>query len=274
MSKLKQIIREEIQKVLSKTPTIELNTSFLQSQDDFERGGDEGYTVWKPEFKNGLKANQQNFTSSGKSAIPVQKIKFEQGFNEEPIKLELYNFFKSFNDKWVAGNSLGQRLLIEEFMFLDKRNSDIGDKAFLGLDRLLPLDDEKNSKQNLYSTISMLIQGTGFDMRPMPAYVNFYGTNYNNKSKVTSSKVTANNLFGTFLDVDYQDSSPKIVLQYTGPTSKYTDMSEVSRDKFKFRDDSFYIGSTVDNPIIIDNGSINRREDLFKSNKKRNSCTF
>jgi hypothetical protein len=77
MSKLKQIIREEIQKVLSKTHTIELNTSFLQSQDDFERGGDEGYTVWKPEFKNGLKANQQNFTSSGKSAIPVQKIKFE-----------------------------------------------------------------------------------------------------------------------------------------------------------------------------------------------------
>jgi hypothetical protein len=76
MSKLKQIIGEEIQKVLSKTPTIELNTSFLQSQDDFERGGDTGYTVWKPEFKNGLKANQQNFKSSGKSAIPVQRISF------------------------------------------------------------------------------------------------------------------------------------------------------------------------------------------------------
>ena len=77
MKKLKQIIREEIQNILSKTPTIELNTSFVQSQDDFERAGDEGYTVWKPEFKNGLKANQQSFTSSGKSAIPVQRIKFE-----------------------------------------------------------------------------------------------------------------------------------------------------------------------------------------------------
>ena len=77
MSKLKQIIREEIQKVLSKTPTIELNTSFLQSQDDFERGGDTGYTIWKPEFKNGLKATQQNFKSSGKPAIPAQKIPFE-----------------------------------------------------------------------------------------------------------------------------------------------------------------------------------------------------
>lgn len=56
---------------------IELNTSFLQSQDDFERAGDEGYTIWKPEFKNGLKATQQNFKSSGKPAIPVQRIKFE-----------------------------------------------------------------------------------------------------------------------------------------------------------------------------------------------------
>lgn len=73
---LKQIIKEEIQKVLSKIPTIELNTSFLQSQDDFERSGDGGGTVWKPEFKNGLKASQQNFTSSGKSAIPAQRISF------------------------------------------------------------------------------------------------------------------------------------------------------------------------------------------------------
>ena len=55
---------------------IELNTSFLQFQDDFERGGDEGYTVWKPEFKNDLKASQQNFKSSGKPAIPTQKNSF------------------------------------------------------------------------------------------------------------------------------------------------------------------------------------------------------
>jgi hypothetical protein len=78
-SELRQLIREEISKALQKnnTPTIELNTSFLQSQDDFERAGDIGYTIWKPEFKNGLKAPQQNFKSAGKSAIPVQKIRFE-----------------------------------------------------------------------------------------------------------------------------------------------------------------------------------------------------
>jgi hypothetical protein len=76
-SELKQLIKEETQKILSTIPTIELNTSFLQSQDDFERGGDTGYTVWKSEFKNGLEANQQNFKSSGKSAIPAQRVRFE-----------------------------------------------------------------------------------------------------------------------------------------------------------------------------------------------------
>lgn len=70
MQQLAGILKED------KIPTIELNTSFLQSQDDFERGGDEGYTVWKSEFKNGLKANQQNFKSSGKLAIPSQRIPF------------------------------------------------------------------------------------------------------------------------------------------------------------------------------------------------------
>jgi hypothetical protein len=74
---LKKIIKEEIHNVLKENKEIELNTSFLQSQDDFERAGDEGYTVWKPEFKNGLKASQQNFKSSGKSAIPTQRIRFE-----------------------------------------------------------------------------------------------------------------------------------------------------------------------------------------------------
>jgi hypothetical protein len=43
--------------------------------------------------------------------------------------------------------------------------------------------------------------------------VNFYGTNVNNKSKITPSKKVAKNLFGTFLEVDYQESSPKIIIQ-------------------------------------------------------------
>jgi len=106
---------------------IELNTSFLQSQDDLERSGDEGYNVWKPEFKNGLKATQQNATSSDKSAIlvsrnkftmfdmdgeyiPYVNVKFKKPLNEVFIDLDDYdpeefgvedfdNFYKIVNSK-------------------------------------------------------------------------------------------------------------------------------------------------------------------------------
>jgi hypothetical protein len=53
-------------------------------------------------------------------------INFIDGYNDKTLKIELYNFFKSFNDKWSSGNSIGQRLLMEEFLFLDKANKDIG----------------------------------------------------------------------------------------------------------------------------------------------------
>jgi hypothetical protein len=196
----------------------------------------------------------------------TQTLTYDRGYNETTLKLELYNFFKSFNDKWVAGNSLGQRLLIEEFMFLDKANKYIGNVAYLTLDKLLALEDINNSKQNLYGVISMLIQDTGFDMRAMPAYVNFYGANYQSKGKVNASKKMANNLFGTFLDVDFEESSPKMVVQYSGPTSKHLDMKDIS-DKNLFRNDSFDIGDANNNPLIVTIPGVFSSGDMTKSNK-------
>ena len=53
-----------------------------------------------------------------------EKITIYHGYNEaKTTKLDLYQYFKSFNDKWIAGNSIGQRSLLEEFLFLDKANS-------------------------------------------------------------------------------------------------------------------------------------------------------
>jgi hypothetical protein len=105
-----------------------------------------------------------------KNKEQTQSIDFIDGYNNRNLKIELYNFFKSFNDKWSSGNSIGQRLLMEEFLFLDKANKDIGDKAYLNLDRFVSIINPKNDKASLYSAISMLIQGTGFDMRTLPAY--------------------------------------------------------------------------------------------------------
>ena len=189
------------------------------------------------------------------------------GHQDTSLKLEEYNYFKIFNDKWVAGNSLGVRPLMEEFLFLDKANKDIGDVAYLSLDKLLSLEDPKNDKADLYSVISMLIQGTGFDMRALPAYINFYGTNFSTKSKTTPSKKVAQNLFGTFLDVDYQESSPKIILQYTGPTSKQLEMSDIKQQENKFKNDSGNLFQNAHSPLIYTLESNSNLGDLYKSNK-------
>jgi len=192
-------------------------------------------------------------------------IDFVDGYNNRQIKVELYNTFKSFNDKWVAGNSLGQRLLFEEFLFLDRANRDIGSKAYLNISKFVDLANSKNDKTNLYSAIAMLLKDSGFDMRALPAYVNFYGTNLSNRSKITPSKRVAENLFGTFLDVDYVESSPKIIVQYIGPSSKRP--ADMDKDKNKFNDDSFDISNRNKNPLIVTLPELYDVDQLSKSNK-------
>ncbi len=195
----------------------------------------------------------------------TSSINFVDGYNNKQIKVELYNTFKSFNDKWVAGNSLGQRLLFEEFLFLDRANRDIGSKTYLNISKFIDLIDSRNNKANLYSTISMLLKDSGFDMRALPAYVNFYGTNISNRSKITPSKKVAENLFGTFLDVDYEESSPKIIVQYMGPTSKH--IADGDKNVNKFNDDSFDISNRNKNPLIVTLPEIYDIDQLNKSNK-------
>lgn len=203
----------------------------------------------------------------------IQKIRVEtpnnsttitRGYNDDPLKLELYNHFKTFNDKWTSGNSIGQKLLMEEILFLDRANKDIGDSVYLGMDKLKRLGDPKNGKINLYSAISLLVQDTGFDIRALPSYVNFYGKGQTSRG-ITPSKTVAEDVFGSFLEVDYVDSSPKIILQYIGPTSKHLEMSDINK-KYRYKDDGFDVGNVVKNPIIVA-PDVFTQVDFSKSNR-------
>ena len=195
-----------------------------------------------------------------------QNIEFYGGFNDDGLKIELYNFFKSYNDKWASGNSIGQHLLMEDFLFLDKANRDIGDRGYISINRFIDLMDPKNLNMSLYGAISVLLQGSGFDMRALPAYVNFYGKSLSTKSKITPSGTVAENLFGTFLDVDYEDSMPKMVIQYMeGPTSKHQDITDSKYNKFN--DDSFDMSDNNNNPIIITDPNAFTVQSMLKSNR-------
>ncbi len=72
----------------------------------------------------------------------------------------------------------------------------------------------------------------------IPSYVNFYNVQdaqKNAKPRLDSTSDFANNLFGTFLNVDYRDSSAKMVCFYGGKPSEIVDIKD--NVDFRFRDD-------------------------------------
>lgn len=203
--------------------------------------------------------------SKDKGITPVTSTSVRRtliGYADNEFKLALYNTFKLFNDRWSAGNSIGQRLLLEEFLFLDKANTDIGDRFYINISKVKDLLDPRNSKVSLYTGIAGLIAGSGLDMRPLPAYVNFYGTNFNHRGKPPASKNVARDLFGTFLEVDYQDATPKIIIQYGGSASSR--LADIEDNKFS--DDGFNM-ETLPNPLIVTSAKNFSNYDADKSNR-------
>ena len=186
-------------------------------------------------------------------------------YGDTPLKLQLYNTFKQFNDQWVAGNSLGQKLLMEEFLFLDKANKDIGNDFFIDIKKLIGLEAPENQGLELYGAISMILSRSNVDIRALPAYVNFYANN-NNKTRVKPSKDIANVMFGKYLEVDLEYSSPKIILQYVGRTSKHLDLNSINKEYF-YLDDGFNIEDPQSNPLLITNPNYFQSSELSKSNK-------
>ena len=95
----------------------------------------------------------------------------------------------------------------------------------------------------------------------MPAYVNFYGIQQAGKNGQPSEDSQAgNSLFGTYLEVDYTQSSPKFLCLYVGNPSEYPKPKENSFNRFG--DDSFDL-RVPDNPLRVSdpnrNYSLNNR---------------
>ena len=81
--------------------------------------------------------------------------------------------------------------------------------------------------------------------------MNFYNVQDTQKNPTPRPEGTldfANTLFGTFLNVDYRESSPKFLCYYTNPGSQYPEMKD--NPDFKYRDDAFDLRRASDNPLV------------------------
>jgi hypothetical protein len=172
-------------------------------------------------------------------------------------KVENYEVFKALNDKWIAGSDYKSKTLFEDFLFLDRASRNIGDTIIIDIFALRDAfgDVENNKALNLSMSVFTFLSGmlikNKFNVMPLPSYVNFYNIQEVDGTTIPQNREGslkfADNMWGTFLDVDYRNSSPKMVCFYTALPSQYLDLP---KGNSRYRDDAFEMRRASDNPLL------------------------
>jgi len=188
----------------------------------------------------------------------------ETVLESKQTKLELWESFKSTNDKWISGVDFKEKTLFEDVLLLDRASRDIGNLVLVDVEKL------KNNLTNINVTTTMLVYiqtilvENNFVVMNIPSYVNFYNVQdavKNPEPKPEGTSEFANTLFGTFMNVDYRNSSAKMVCFYAGKPSEQLDLKE--NVDYRYRNDAFDL-RRVDNPLVENQIGKN---DWDKSNK-------
>lgn len=181
-------------------------------------------------------------------------------------KVENYEVFKAINDKWISGTNFTERTLFEDILFLDRASRNIGDTILIDIFDLKNMFSENslNQAMSVYTFISGILIKNNFTVMNLPAYVNFYNIQDADGTTITQPEGSldfANNMWGTFLNVDYRNSTPKMVCFYVGKPSQYL---ALPKGNFRFRDDAFEMRRASENPLIENQEN---KKDWAVSNK-------
>ena len=224
------------------------------------------------EYINGVNKFQTDVSNS--LFIKIQKELPNVKSNAEAIqtsvlqgdqnKLELWETFKAFNDRWIAGTDFKTKTLFEDVLLLDRAGRNIGEKILVDIfklrDRLMNIPE----KASMLSFVQTIIQENNFVIMNIPSYVNFYNVQDATKNPIPKPEGTleiANTLFGTHLNVDYRNTTSKMVCFYAGKPSEHLDIKSVD---YRFRGDAFDLRRASDNPLV--ENQIDKK-DWDKSNK-------
>lgn len=182
-------------------------------------------------------------------------------------KIENYEIFKALNDKWISGTDYTTQTLFQDIMFLDRASRNVGDILYLDIFTMKNMlsKESVNAKMSVYTFIAGLLIENNFTIMNLPGYVNFYNVQNIDgleTARPDGSLEFANNFWGTFLNVDYRNASPKMVCFYTGKPSEYLEMK--NNNTFRFRSDGFEMSRSSENPLIED---LKDKKDWAFSNK-------
>lgn len=184
-------------------------------------------------------------------------------------KVETYEKFKSLNDKWIAGGDFTNKTYFEDILFLDRASRNIGDTLLIDVFELKKMLNknaaESSLKMSVYTFLAGLLINNNFVVMNLPSYVNFYNVQDVDGVEMRKPEGTldfANNLWGTFLSVDYRASGPKMVCFFTGKPSQYLDLPE--NKYYGFRNDGFDMRRVSEVPLIE---NLENKQDWAISNR-------
>ncbi len=192
------------------------------------------------------------------------RANLEAGFTEQ-TRTELWETFKTLNDSWIAGYDFSNKTLFEDVLLLDRASRDIGNKIIVDIFEIKDLLEGSLYKNTLLGIVESVLKYNNFVTYMLPSYINFYNVQDAEKNPVPrpdGSAEFANSLFGTFLNVDYRNSSPKYVCMYANKPSEHLAMND--NIDYRFRDDAFDLRRSSDNPLL--ENQVNK-EDWSRSNK-------
>ena len=194
----------------------------------------------------------------------IKILKFDSEVRDAPkTKIELYDSFKAFNDKWIAGADFKTKTLFEDILILDRASRNIGDIILIDLFKLTDLLDTINPENTMEGLVKTILSDNRFVYMNLPSYVNFYGVQdavKNPKPKIEGTLEFANSLFGTFTNVDYRDSRSKLICFFPGKPSEQLAINNID---WRYRNDAFDLRRT-DNPLVENQIG---KKDFDKSNR-------
>jgi hypothetical protein len=188
----------------------------------------------------------------------------EAGFTEQ-TRTELWEMFKALNDTWISGYDFTDKTLFEDVLLMDRASRDIGNKILVDIFEVKELIEDASYKNTLLGLVETILKNNNFVTYMLPSYVNFYNVQdaqLNPTPRPEGSTQFAKTLFGTYLNVDYRQSSPKYLCVYANKPSEHLAMN--NNVDYRFRDDAFDLRRASDNPLI--ENQLNK-SDWAKSNK-------
>jgi len=178
------------------------------------------------------------------------------------------------NDTWIAGFDFESKTLFEDVLLVDRASRNVGDKVLVDIYQIIDLLEDNASDKNQGSTsykntlldmVTTILTQNNFQHFMLPAYVNFYNAQDAQKNPTPRPDGTmevGNMMFGTFLNVDYRQSSPKFLCYYVSKPSEHLNMN--NNIDYRFRDDAFDLRRASDNPLTESQAN---KTDWDKSNK-------